>query len=178
MISSDFRRARAWSFGATAVAMALGFAGAASAQSALPQRPVIIPLPDGAPRPSAPVPPPLPAPGPNVITQLSWARQPMPQFPDEAITRGFDGVAAVTLECAFLADGGLNDCKIVQETPLDMGFGEAVLASAADARLAPQVLANAPADGRVRFSVRLKLASDDAPAPIPVAPRATKPKQH
>jgi periplasmic protein TonB len=86
-----------------------------------------------------------------------WAVPPLPTFyPRRALERDVNG--RVVLNCGHLDDGRLTDCRIVEETPADYGFGPAALAAAEDARLAPEVVAQAPSNERLTFPVQFRLA--------------------
>ena len=57
-------------------------------------------------------------------------------------------------------DGGLTDCRLIEETPTGFGFGEATLAAAKQFRLEPRTRSGAPVEGG---TVRLPLAWRLAP---------------
>lgn len=64
----------------------------------------------------------------NVI----WARAPRPEFPRSArYARGF-----ATVMCLTEPDGGLRDCSVEAEHPLDGGFGDEALQATRRARVA------------------------------------------
>ena len=61
---------------------------------------------------------------------MQWVRKPTPDvvraaFPKAAIAAGETG--RVVLSCSALADGRLEACSIVSETPEGLGFGAAAL---------------------------------------------------
>lgn len=88
--------------------------------------------------------------GPGVITDITWSRQPRPEFPERALERGTKS-ASVMLECQAQSDGSLASCSVVSETPAGEGFGRSAIRAAALARLAPDTADRAPAT--VRFAV-------------------------
>jgi hypothetical protein len=65
--------------------------------------------------------------------------------------------ATVMLDCLSDGRGRMSDCRIVSENPPGHGFGEAALAGASRARLAPRT-SRIRATGRVRFTVRFAAA--------------------
>ncbi len=72
--------------------------------------------------------------------------------PREAFRRRMGGRA--TLACRVRLDTTLSDCRLVDETPPGMGFGEAALAAARYFRFRPPTQNGAPIDGReVRVGV-------------------------
>ncbi len=56
-------------------------------------------------------------------------------FPAQAMAKGVNGSAAAM--CTLTADGALDGCKLVQETPAGFGFGAALLSLAPKYRLPP-----------------------------------------
>ena len=66
----------------------------------------------------------------GVPTNLTWVVRPKPRFPRTSYARGF---AVAT--CVTNPDGSLRDCAIESEHPRDGRFGEAMLASARNARV-------------------------------------------
>lgn len=91
---------------------------------------------------------------PAVITNISWARQPRPEFPARALERGTKS-ASVTLQCVAQASGSLASCSIVSESPAGEGFGREAIRAATQARLSPETADQAPAT--VRFVVSFSL---------------------
>lgn len=96
---------------------------------------------------------PRPAGEPVLISSPSWARQPLPDFPAVATAREIAYGEAI-LNCGFLSNGDLVDCRIDMETPSDVGFGASTLRAAARGRLAPRTMADKPAGSRVQFRTR------------------------
>lgn len=66
-------------------------------------------------------------------------------FPARAASAGVTtGMAA--LDCDVTPEGALAHCRVSQESPAGMGFGEAALSVAPDFRQAPQTGRPAPAN--------------------------------
>ena len=66
-------------------------------------------------------------------------------FPARATSAGVtSGMAA--LDCQVTPEGALTRCRVNQESPAGMGFGEAALRVAPDFRLAPRIGRQAPAN--------------------------------
>ncbi|MGZ9114054.1 MAG: energy transducer TonB [Brevundimonas sp.] len=65
---------------------------------------------------------------------IVWASQPRPDFPSLAMERGLEQ-AEVRLVCLVAAEGALDDCRILSETPAGAGFGRSAQRSAERARL-------------------------------------------
>ncbi|WP_374322682.1 energy transducer TonB [Brevundimonas sp.] len=93
-------------------------------------------------------------PAPAVITNVSWARQPRPEFPARALERGTKS-ASVTLQCVAQTNGSLASCSIVSESPAGEGFGREAIRAASRAMLSPKTADQAPAT--VRFVVSFNL---------------------
>jgi len=82
-----------------------------------------------------------------------WERQPRPQYP----TSLRELVAAdVELRCDVTETGALVACSIVKETPTGLGFGEAALKAAGEARLSPRLVDGVATPGQVRFAIRFR----------------------
>jgi TonB family protein len=65
-----------------------------------------------------------------VITNPDWLRKPtfndmLAAYPAEAARRGQSGLAV--LQCVVQTNGLTRDCKVIKETPPDLGFGSAAL---------------------------------------------------
>lgn len=73
----------------------------------------------------------LPEIGPGGLpVGVVWAERPEPRYPRTHYSEGY----AITT-CLMRADGGLDQCQIESEFPLDGGFGRASLRAVGDARL-------------------------------------------
>lgn len=110
--------------------------------------------------PFAPPAPPPPAPGadPMLIVNPTWARQVLPEFPERAMARGIES-GRVELECQVQPNGSLTDCRTVDESPADAGFGQAAIAAARRSRVSPRTVDGAPAGARVRWTSRFATAA-------------------
>ena len=159
----------------SAAALSLIIAGPAPARQTGPKPkpgatqtapPVIVPDP---PRPG---PPPARV-NPSLITNPSWARQPVPDYPATALANGII-VGRVTLRCLALPDGALSGCEIIEETPAGQGFAASVIAAAARARLSPRTVDGAATGARVQFTTRFAAPVVVEPAPSP-QPRRGRP---
>lgn len=77
---------------------------------------------------------------PSIIQAPKWTRMPSGQdlaraYPRQALRDKAGGRA--TMVCHMTAKGGLTDCRIVEETPEGMGFGEATLKMAYYFKMTP-----------------------------------------
>jgi len=90
-------------------------------------------------------------------------------YPAAALAHGADGNAIV--ECTVVANGGLGDCKAVQETPAGQGFGEAAVRIVGALHVKAMTVSGNPTAGQVvRAPVRFHLpwSGDDAGGERPV----------
>ena len=124
-------------------------------------RPVVAPVAAPAPAPktvAVPVAPPTLQ--PDVISNTSWARIPMPlSYPAAAIEQGLT-VGQADLSCSVERDGRVSGCTVISETPEGAGFGTAALQAAADARLSPRSVEGVAVGGTVRFSIRFTMSPE------------------
>ena len=110
--------------------------------------PVIVP---------GPPPPPAPPPArPSVVTNPSWGRQVLPEYPERAASRGVEGISSVRVSCGLQPSGSLTDCRVVSEDPEGMGFGAAALAAARRSRVTPGTVDGAAVGARVEWTVRFR----------------------
>ncbi len=101
------------------------------------------------------IPPVGPSPERPAITNPSWARRPLPEFPERAMARRVtEGSASVA--CSAAPDGTLSHCRIVSETPPGVGFGPSALSAARSARLSPESVQDAAPGSEVRFVLRYR----------------------
>ncbi|WP_439477233.1 hypothetical protein [Brevundimonas sp.] len=66
---------------------------------------------------------------------LVWEHQALPEYPVVAAMRGIP-LASVRLACIVPADGRLNECRVLSETPERLGFGRSALVAARNSRVA------------------------------------------
>lgn len=112
--------------------------------------------------PAAASPQVAPAPQPRVLTAPDWVRRPDAQdfaehYPRAALRQNKPGRAV--MNCLVKADGALDDCKVTEEFPADLGFGEATLKMAKYFRMRPMTKDGVPVDGgSVRIPLRFVLS--------------------
>lgn len=66
---------------------------------------------------------------------LVWEHSALPEYPVAATGRRVP-LATVRIACVVPADGRLNECRVLSETPERLGFGRNALAAARNSRLA------------------------------------------
>lgn len=101
---------------------------------------------------------------PSVITNPSWAVQPMPEYPETAMAAGVVQ-GRVVQRCIVLSTGWLRNCEIIEETPTGMGFGASALNASATARITPRTVNGNAEAAMVQFAIRY-----EAPPALPIAP--------
>lgn len=101
-------------------------------------------------------PPPPPA-RPTTITNPSWARRPMPEFPERALIRGVQAGSA-TVSCQLEPSGSLTDCTVVSEDPVGVGFGAAALRAARQSSVTADTVERAAVGARVTYTSRFRAA--------------------
>jgi len=69
--------------------------------------------------------------GTPTLTRAMLKTEPAPAM--ATVTEPMLESVAVTLECTAFADGRVGDCKVLEETHPNMGFGEAAIALMRDA---------------------------------------------
>ena len=103
------------------------------------------------------IPLPPPPPKPPEISNVTWQRQPAPEFPERAASRGIEQ-GTVQLVCNVSANGSATNCSIVSEDPSGAGFGREALRSMSRARFSPRTVDGVAEGGRARFTIRFRLA--------------------
>jgi protein TonB len=120
-------------------------------------------LPRERPRVQAPPAPPLPPPKPfksadgHLVTNPNWLRKPTGDdiaryYPERAQRLSMSGRAVIG--CMVAPDGRLVDCKVLSESPLQWGFGEAAIRMSSQFRMRPKTIDGQPVDsGQVRIPI-------------------------
>ena len=116
--------------------------------------PVNIPGPPPPPAPPAP-------PRPSVVTNPTWARQVLPEYPERAASRGVEEVAVVRVSCQIQPNGSVADCRTLSESLPGMGFGSAALAAARRSRVSPGTVDGAAIGARVEWNYRFRPPEDE-----------------
>jgi len=101
----------------------------------------------------------------TTITNPDWVSRPTPQslanhYPGIASQLEIEGYAV--LSCRVDVKGALNQCGLVAEAPLGIGFGRGALGMAGEFKMRPQTLNGLPTSGgTVRIPIRFKLPAQD-----------------
>ena len=93
-----------------------------------------------------------PNPKPSVVTSPEWLHVPSADefahvFPNRAVRMGVSGRAVI--KCEVTAQGAMRDCVVVDETPVEFGFGSAALKLAPRFRMRPVTRNGEPVSGAV-----------------------------
>lgn len=96
-----------------------------------------------------------------IIRGNNWIRQPTEArlteaWPAAARQAGVSG--KVVMNCMVAYDGGLEDCRVLTETPAGMGFGAAALSLTGQYQLSPNVDGQSTTGGRMLVPVRFRPA--------------------
>ncbi|MCA0368023.1 MAG: energy transducer TonB [Proteobacteria bacterium] len=89
---------------------------------------------------------------------MQWARQPRPtadDFPARALEREISGSA--TVECTAQASGRPTRCRVIEESPSGMGFGNAAIRVVQRGQLSPRTVDGAAEDATFRVRVPFTL---------------------
>ncbi len=99
------------------------------------------------------------------VTMPDWKRKPSGEeiarfIPAEAMRSGVSGRA--TMECLVVPSGALEGCRIVEETPKGIGFGEAALMASALFVMKPASQDGQPVVSAVRIPIVFKVPDSGA----------------
>lgn len=95
----------------------------------------------------------------EIDTPPDWVKRPsawdiLSVFPSEALKAGRSGDAVIS--CLVTAQGALDDCVPVWESPAGMGFGRAAVALTAQFAMKPATRGGKPAPSVARIPIRFK----------------------
>ena len=105
---------------------------------------------------------PIPAPAPymnevgEAVLNPVWLQAPQPEFPRAALRAGEES-GVVRLECRTRADGGVQACRIAEEAPAGVGFGEQAVKATLKARVRPRLEDGQPVESQIAFTIRYRL---------------------
>lgn len=97
-----------------------------------------------------------------VVSNPDWLKKPGSRefqryYPDNALRNGVSGTA--TIDCRVAADGSVNSCRVVDETPPNYTFGSAAIKLSKYFQMRPRLEDGRPVDGAaVRIPIRFAVA--------------------
>lgn len=103
---------------------------------------------------------------PREIVAVRWLRAPQVEYPALALSRGI-AEGQVTLQCLASTGGALESCRVLSESPADVGFAGAALAATTSARVAPMTVDGTPTESRTTFTVRFREVPKASAPPAP-----------
>ncbi len=87
------------------------------------------------------------------------------EYPRVALMMGLAGHA--TINCLTTTDGRLDDCHVVDENPVGVGFGVATVRASAYFRVRPGMKDGKPVEGKITIPLRWQPAQDNAEVAAP-----------